>query len=123
MWDFGRVEWRTARKPHKCSLCGKEIQKGERYKHAAGKADGEFYSDNFHKPCAEIFDMYFRAHDGDDEWCHAWIINWLRDYCQDYCEQFGKCGKGVFECEKIREITIEFAQLNSGDIIRVMAGT
>ena len=43
MIDFGRNEWRTARKPHKCYLCGKEIQKGERYYYADGMADGEFF--------------------------------------------------------------------------------
>ena len=104
MLDFGRNEWRIARKPHECYLCGKEIQKGERYYYADGREDGEFFHTHYHESCEEILRLYFRAHSGDDEWDHCWVTDWLEEYCQDNCEQYGQCGRSVFECEKIRKI-------------------
>ena len=104
MLDFGRNEWRIARKPHECYLCGKEIQKGERYYYADGREDGEFFHTHYHESCEEILRLYFRAHSGDDEWDHSWVTDWLEEYCQDNCERFGQCGRSVFECEKIRKI-------------------
>ena len=62
MLDFGRNEWRTAQKPHKCYLCGKEIQKGECYYYADGMADGEFFHNHYHESCEEILSLYFRAY-------------------------------------------------------------
>jgi len=35
-----RVEWRKARKPHKCCECGDTITKGQRYEHVSGLWDG-----------------------------------------------------------------------------------
>lgn len=57
MADFRRLDWRHARKPHKCYLCGKEIQKGERYFYADGKADGVFFHDHYHESCEEILSL------------------------------------------------------------------
>jgi hypothetical protein len=52
--DFFHAEFRTAKKPHKCSECEKEIDKGERYQYACGKTEGDFWSFRTCLICDEI---------------------------------------------------------------------
>lgn len=49
---------RKARKEHTCHICGKMIEKGERYHHETGKWDGDFFNRNTCKVCALIRNDY-----------------------------------------------------------------
>jgi hypothetical protein len=50
--EFSRSVLHTARKAHKCSECGREIGKGERYEYATGRAEELFVN----KTCAHCID-------------------------------------------------------------------
>lgn len=44
----------VARKPHRCYLCGKAIEKGEKYLRRTGILEGEkFATAKMHPPCEE----------------------------------------------------------------------
>jgi hypothetical protein len=75
-WDLYHAEQRTARKPHKCTECGRVISKGERYHYASGLAEGRF--DTF-KMC---------------EHCDA-ASDWLTEVCNGYI--YGDIGEELEE--------------------------
>ena len=104
MIDFMDISQHTARKTHRCFLCGKEIKIGEKYFRHRYKAYGEFHDECYHESCETILSAYFRAHKDDDEWDHCWVTDWIEEYCRDNCEQFEQCGRSVFECDKVRKI-------------------
>jgi hypothetical protein len=57
--EFFDCEVRTARKPHRCIECGKQIQPQEKYEYARGKFDGDFWDAHTCLPCAEIADAFY----------------------------------------------------------------
>ena len=48
-----------ARKPHKCWLCGKTINKGEVYERSFSAGDGDIVSLAEHTMCRKVFDLAF----------------------------------------------------------------
>jgi hypothetical protein len=55
--DFPEVsdtKTKTARKPHKCCECGREISRGQRYEHCVMKYEGEWFSYKTCLLCVEI---------------------------------------------------------------------
>ncbi|MBQ7673238.1 MAG: hypothetical protein IJT36_01740 [Alphaproteobacteria bacterium] len=85
-WEFFNSETRKAIKPHKCTLCGKDIVPGERYTYYAGKWCGEFQQQYLHKTCENI--LYAYTTDSNEyEWSDNEITEWLYDlHCYD-CEK------------------------------------
>lgn len=63
-------EMRTARKPHRCTECGDNIEPGERYEYFYGKFDGERFSYHTCVPCVEI--RAFFSCDGSWMWGSVW---------------------------------------------------
>ena len=57
--EFADVSMRKARKPHRCSECGKTISPGDRYEHYWGKYDGEVCAIDTCAVCAEIADAFY----------------------------------------------------------------
>lgn len=57
--EFADVSMRKARKPHKCSECGRRINPGEKYEHYWGKFDGEVSAIDTCAVCAEIADAFY----------------------------------------------------------------
>lgn len=59
MTDFHTEVIRTAKKEHRCYLCGDPIPKGEKYVRASGSYCGDFYSAAEHPVCAAYMaDIY-----------------------------------------------------------------
>ena len=44
MSEFNATTHPRARKPHKCSECGRTIEPGERYERTAGSWEGDFFT-------------------------------------------------------------------------------
>ncbi len=57
--EFCHEEIRTARKLHVCSECNKRIEIGEKYEHASGKSEGDFWSEDTCLICAEIANAFY----------------------------------------------------------------
>lgn len=56
MLEFSRKEQRTARKNHRCELCGKPIFKGCEYIYESQKYDGEIHTYKRHIHCDAMLD-------------------------------------------------------------------
>jgi hypothetical protein len=44
----------TAKKKHRCILCGKQIVAGEKYRYSVAVDCGEFYHNHEHEKCADF---------------------------------------------------------------------
>lgn len=54
MSDFySPSESRTARKPHRCTYCGEQINSGDTYTYQKGVYDGAWYESKMHPECFE----------------------------------------------------------------------
>lgn len=84
--EFIRTEIRKARKPHMCSECGKVIPVGEKYEHADGKTDGDFWGYDTCLICAEIADAFYC----DGRWFGGMLWEGME-------EVFGKLTTGCLE--------------------------
>ena len=58
-------EHRTARKPHACTLCFREIPKGMRHRFYTYAGEGTVWTHREHFPCADLF--YGEWWDGNDD--------------------------------------------------------
>lgn len=54
MLEFSTQKTLTARKEHKCLLCGQKIGIGQKYIRHSGKYDGDFFDDCFHESCYDL---------------------------------------------------------------------
>ena len=50
---------RTARKPHKCCVCWRKIQPGEKYEHVAGKWEGKISTFKTCADCQSLIGAFF----------------------------------------------------------------
>lgn len=57
--DFYSDEYRVARKEHKCTECGRIINKGEKYNYVAGKWEDEFNVFKTCNDCISLLSVFF----------------------------------------------------------------
>jgi hypothetical protein len=76
--EFYVAERRKARKEHKCSECGRIIQKGETYEYVSGKWDGNIMH---YKTCADCLSIR------DAMFCEGWAHSGLYDDLWDYLRE------------------------------------
>lgn len=106
MMEFSRAAKYTAKKPHKCSLCGEQILDGEKYERYTGKYDGDFFDQCFHRSCAALIDKFARDQQ-ENEYDPDWVSDWLYGrVCYD-CLQKDDCEKNVFRCRNVLDIMLE----------------
>lgn len=78
--DFYDERIHTARKPHRCYVCGKGISSGERYATVSQVYDGNFSSDNLCPFCMSLIHTMF--HLGDfEEGMDYWSV---REYASEF---------------------------------------
>lgn len=53
MAEFIKTKEKTARKPHKCDMCGKIIECGHKYMHRSVKKNGVFSTRRFCIVCSK----------------------------------------------------------------------
>ena len=100
---------RTARKPHKCEYCEKEIIAGEKYSSESGKFEGDFFTRELCIPCRKMLDAYIDC-SVDDSFDWLDVSDFLSDTCcYELCEQDKRhdCDKSPQCCEKIRRAILE----------------
>lgn len=109
MLEFSRVTTPTARKEHKCDLCGRPIMPGEKYVRYAGKADGYMFDTKNHTYCWEIIGAYCEAAQ-DPYYDDASVLNFVYDSvcalcpCEDESMDFrSPCVVPMMQCEKVRD--------------------
>jgi len=106
MLEFSTVTTPVAKKQYKCSLCGRAINKGEKYSRFEGKNDGEMFSEKHHLFCVDIIDKYCRWA-GDQEYDVDSVLEWAHEFgCADCPHAPWKeddCDKSVFDCDIARK--------------------
>ena len=99
--SFYRDTVRTARKEHKCYLCGAIIQKGEKYHDKAGNEFGDVFHAKECEICQLVIDEFCNSelYDRSDGYCADWLQDWWRDYkCPDCKHEYPEC-KPDNDCE------------------------
>ncbi len=91
---FNRYRQPTAKKEHKCDLCGGVIKIGEKYCRNTGVYISEFYDDKHHIECERIIHKY--CNDQDEYEYEADAVNdWVRDRvcidCDAICQYGTPC--------------------------------
>lgn len=102
MTEFQTQRTLTARKPHKCFLCGADIQIGEKYVRYSGKYDGDFFDQCFHTDCVYLLDKFCREQ-RDEEYSPDWVTDWISDRVCYSCEKKEDCEENCFRCKKVLE--------------------
>lgn len=76
---FGTVE-RTARKPHACGECGRDIAPGEHYKVSSYVMDGQFFTNKACAHCA-VARTWLEKH------CGGWVTEALLEELQEHWDE------------------------------------
>lgn len=104
--SFYRDTVRTARKEHKCELCGAIIQKGEKYHDKAGNEFGDVVCSKECEKCQPVIDEYlnYEHTDRNEGYCADWIQEWWRDYKCDFCKNvLQECDPDECDCDSLAE--------------------
>ena len=75
---FSRNSRPTARKEHKCDLCGGVIKIGEKYLRSSGVYIGEFFDTKHHIECERIIHKYCKDME-DNEFVVDAVNDWVHD--------------------------------------------
>lgn len=88
--SFYRDTVRTARKEHKCELCGAVIQKGEKYHDKAGNELGDISYVKECEKCQPVLDEFCSSdhYDRSEGYFEEWIQEWWRDVKCYACKHF-----------------------------------
>ena len=68
----------TARKRHRCQVCGRSILPAEDYDRMAGFDGGSAWTLKCCRHCYRVSQAYMR-YTTEDEWVIDWVIEWLSD--------------------------------------------
>ena len=95
----------TAKRPHKCHLCGETIPPGVHYIREKWRDDG-FQEIHRHIHCDALLDEYFKSnHYGSGyEYTEDEVWEWIRDEkCGTLCgtEERDDCTCNPFPCQKV----------------------
>lgn len=90
----------TARKKHRCMLCGGVIEKGEKYNRAT-IIDGDIYDFICHKHCKALMSLLDMEDDGDGINENDFTI-YVQDYVTDKhpdwdYKNIAECAKRIYE--------------------------
>lgn len=102
MLEFHTSRLLSAKKIHKCSLCGGTINVGEKYNRFSGKYDGDMFDDKYHVACQNMIQSYC-LDQNDTEYDNWSVADWLHDkYCVE-CEHYKNdtCSTSELRCQKI----------------------
>lgn len=81
MNHLGTPQTKTARKKHRCSWCGENILRGERYKSQFVVWEGDPWTKKMHMECADAEEVYdfdgdVISYDGSFQRGHSHELNW-----------------------------------------------
>lgn len=97
----------TAKKEHKCDLCGGLIYPGGKYYRLSGVDSREFFDQKYHLTCESILQSYAKESGNYDE-IDLWnVADWVRERVCEGCKNFNECKKSkknIFLCEKVMSV-------------------
>lgn len=98
--SFYRDTIRTARKEHKCELCGAVIKKGEKYHDKAGSENDMWWTKECVK-CQPVIGEYMESdiYDRSEGYCGDWIHEWWRDEKCYICKNYYPLCKPDSDCD------------------------
>lgn len=96
----------TARRQHKCHLCGAAIPAGVWYIREKWRDDG-FHEIKRHIHCDALLDEFFKSeyYSMGDEYSDDEVWDWIRDKCLEQCgyEKRCDCDENPFACPHMIE--------------------
>ena len=95
----------TARKEHRCHICGLTIEPNEQYYRESGKYEGDFFDRCTCICCFEVRERYLK-HENENEYCE-WNIEdeASNTFCEDHYKTnpCADCGyKNPLHCSRVR---------------------
>lgn len=104
MADLYERRQMTARRPHKCHLCGETIPPGVWYIREKWRDDG-FREIKRHVHCDALLDEFFRSnyYCMGDEYTDDEVWEWIREKCEELCgsEKRWGCEENPYSCERM----------------------
>lgn len=94
----------TAKRPHKCHLCGETIPPGVWYIREKWKDDG-FNETKRHIHCDALLDEYLDIHTYTSEYYDDEVWEWIREKCLELCggDKREDCERNPYSCERMIE--------------------
>ena len=100
------IKDRIARKKHTCDLCGKIIDKGEKYEYQKFIYDGAFYEWRSHLACSRVSSAIWDYADPDegmssdefDSTCADVCGVFICPDCPEWNKEYGDCEKDLSYC-------------------------
>lgn len=86
-YTFSKANHPTAKKKHKCDLCGECIDIGEKYYRYTGIYDGRFNDKKYHSECITAIHKYCKDTDCD-EYTEDAVNDWIYSKVCDNHECF-----------------------------------
>lgn len=87
--DFQTVEYKIAKKEHRCGICRKLIQKKEQYELTKGKFDGDFFQVKYCNLCCQNkFLIVLHELKEGCGWGEAWPGEWQAEWISDNLDIF-----------------------------------
>ena len=117
----------TARRPHKCHLCGLTIPEGHEYIREKWRDDG-FCEVKRHIHCDALLDEFLSSDSFVGEYYDDDVWEWIREKCLDLCGYEGRedCIDNPFACEQmidtISNLNSRKAALESLNLLRERTG-
>ena len=106
MYENLVIKDRSARKKHTCDLCGKIIDKGEKYEYQKFIYDGAFYEWRSHLACSRVSSAIWDYADPDegmssdefDSTCADVCGVFICPDCPEWNKEYGDCEKDLSYC-------------------------
>jgi len=106
MYENLVIKDRIARKKHTCDLCGKIIDKGEKYEYQKFIYDGAFYEWRSHLACSRVSSAIWDYADPDegmssdefDSTCADVCGVFICPDCPEWNKEYGDCEKDLSYC-------------------------
>lgn len=100
MYENLVIKDRIARKKHTCDLCGKIIDKGEKYEYQKFIYDGAFYEWRSHLACSRVSSAIWDYADPDEGMSSDEFDSACADVCGEFiCPDCPKWNKEFEDCD------------------------
>jgi len=98
----------TARKEHRCALCGDKIKVGTKYHYWKGTEGADLYTTKTHLECNNVLLEYFAecCDCNDDEWTTEMVMEYVNDALRD---------EGIEPANYVHDAVLQYMKMKGGN--------